>query len=208
MVKYLILFLFLIGLTSCTRSQHNKENFKLIGDCEGCEAVFEYEDKKLSAVDTLPGFFEEGEKLKVSGTIYKNDGITPLEDVIIYIYHTNQHGIYAPKADSKGWEKRHGYMRGWVKTGIEGKYTFFTIKPAGYPNSTAPAHIHPVILEPDGKYYWISEYLFADDPHLGRNGMSEKPRGGTNSVLKPKKEEGITIVERNIILGRNVPGYE
>jgi protocatechuate 3,4-dioxygenase beta subunit len=206
MLRIILSYFFIISISSCSKSQENNIDGKLVGSCEGCEAVFEYGNKKLSAVDTLPGFFEEGEKLYLSGTIFKNDGITPAEGVILYIYHTNQDGIYAPKKSSSGLEKRHGYMRGWIKTGKDGRYEFYTIRPASYPNSNAPAHIHPVILEPDGKYYWISEYLFADDPNLNKNQAEENPRGG-NGVLTVNRQGNTLKAERNIILGRNVPGY-
>ena len=206
MLRIILSYFIVITLVSCSRSQDNKPDAKPVGSCEGCEAVLEYGNQKLSAVDTLPGFFEEGEKLFISGTIFKKDGITPAEGVILYVYHTNQKGIYAPKETSTGWEKRHGYMRGWIKTGKDGKYQFYTIKPASYPNSSAPAHIHPVILEPDGRYYWISEYLFADDPNLNKNMVEKEPRGGSG-VLKVNLNGDMLKAERNIILGLNVPGY-
>ena len=206
MNRLTIFCLIILALASCTKSQQTEKEAKLIGSCEGCEAVFEFGDKKLTPIDTLPGFFEQGTKLMITGTIYKNDGKTPAEGVILYIYHTKQNGIYAAKKTSTGWEKRHGYMRGWIKTGNDGRYTFYTIRPASYPNSTAPAHIHSVVLESDGKYYWISDFLFADDPNLNKNEMVEEPRGG-NGVLKVRNDKNILKAERDIILGENIPGY-
>lgn len=60
------------------------------GPCEGCEAIFEYRNKVLNPVDILPGFYRNNPKLKVTGTVFKKDGKTPAENVIIYIYHTNR----------------------------------------------------------------------------------------------------------------------
>ena len=155
--KTLLLLALIISITSCGTSQSNTEpEPKLVGGpCEGCEAVFEYGDQKLSSVDTLPDFGEEGSKISVMGTVYRPDGTTPARDVILYVYHTNQNGLYATQGDEEGWGRRHGYIRGWVKTGSDGRYTFYTLKPAPYPNRTDPAHIHLTILEPNGKYYWI-----------------------------------------------------
>ena len=178
------------------------------GPCEGCEAIFEYGSKALSEVDTMPGFNSNGSRLKLTGKIYKNDGKTPAGDVILYIYHTNQKGIYEKRGDEIGWGGKHGYMRGWIKTDSEGKYTFYTIKPGSYPNSKEPAHIHGIILEPNGYYYWIDEWQFKDDPLLKINNEREDKARGGSGIVELKSEENILTAERDIVLGKNVPGYK
>lgn len=179
------------------------QNAELIGGpCEGCEAIFELGNQPLSPVDTLPNFEQAEEKLKVTGTIYRPDGKTPAAGVIFYIYHTNAKGIYPTQGDESGWARRHGILRGWIKTGMDGRYTFYTQKPGSYNQN--PAHIHPLILEPDGKYYYIAEYLFEGDPYLV-NGWGN--RGGSG-VVNLKQENDLLVADRDIILGLNVPGYE
>lgn len=181
-------------------------NAELVGGpCEGCEAVFEYGNGELSPVDTLPGFEKYDPKLKVSGTIYKNDGVTPAEDVILYIYHTNREGVYPTRGDEKGWARHHGYIRGWIKTDADGKYTFYTFKPGSY--SSNPAHIHPIILEPNGKYYYIDEYRFKRDPKLKNVKEYIDNRGGSG-IVELKKTGNFLVVERDIILGKNISNYE
>lgn len=181
---------------------------KLIGSCEGCEAIFEYGDKKLNSVDTLPGFKEATTKIKITGTVYQPDGKTPAEGVILYVYHTNEDGIYPTKGGEKDWSRRHGNIRGWMKTGDDGRYTFYTLQPGTYPSRTDPAHIHPTILEPDGKYYWVDEYLFEGDPLLTKQHLSTgTPVGGSSGILQLKKEGDLLVGERNFVLGKNVAGY-
>ena len=94
-----------ISLTGCSQPASKKNLVHVGGSCEGCEAIFEYGSKVLAAVDTLPDFNETGPKIKVTGTVYRNDGKTPARDVIIYVYHTNQQGIYAAKGGETGWAK-------------------------------------------------------------------------------------------------------
>lgn len=210
MIRSQTIVMLIILLSFCGNPQNiDKSEGELVGGpCEGCEAVFEFGNKELFPVDTLPDFNDEGQKIKITGIIYQADGKTPAKDVILYIYHTDQNGIYPTKGDETGWAKRHGYIRGWINTNDDGKYTFYTLKPGTYPSRNAPAHIHPVILEPDGKYYWIEEYLFEDDPLLTENELSKSyPRGGNSGVLSLKKEGNLWIGERDIILGKNVPGY-
>lgn len=207
----LILFLSLVFTFFNCRSQTDEYiKYRLVGGpCEGCEAVFEYGGKVLSPIDTLPDFNEEGPKIKVTGTIYKPDGMTPAKDVILYIYHTNQNGIYETKGNEIGWGKRHGYIRGWAKTDSSGKYVFNTLKPGIYPSRNAPAHIHPIILEPDGKYYWLGSYHFEGDPLLTEKEINpESPRGGSSGLLSLHKKDNLLVGKRDIILGKNVPDYD
>jgi protocatechuate 3,4-dioxygenase, beta subunit len=187
----------------------DKKDIKVGGPCEGCEAIYEspVAFDKLDWIDTLPDFNDPGPKLEVSGIIYKRDGKTPASNVVLYIYHTNQKGIYEKKGDEKGWGKRHGYIRGWVKTNEKGEYKFYTLVPASYPNSTNPKHIHPSIKEPGYSEYYIDEFLFDDDPLLPNEERTRpRPRGG-NGVLKTTMKGGMLRATHNIILGLNIPDY-
>lgn len=208
-VSHFFSFFLLLSLlmVSCANSQ--ERNLRLVGGaCEGCEAVLEYGDQNLNNRDTLPEFEQTENKLKLSGTIYKADGKTPAEDVILYIHHTNAQGIYPTKGDEKGWGKSHGYLRGWIKTGKDGKYSFYTQVPGSYPSRTDPAHIHPFILEPDGKYYYLETLHFEGDPLLTKNHSSKKPRGTSTGVLKPVKKGPIKLATLDFVLGKNIPGYK
>ncbi len=188
MKRQISLLILIVLLSACGNSQDSKSNRLVGGPCEGCEAIFDYGNKKLSPIDTLQGFNEKGQKIKVTGTIYQNDGKSPAKGIILYLYHTDQNGIYDNKYEESNWSKQHGYIRGWVKTDADGKYTFYTLKPGVYPSRTTPAHIHPTILEPNGKYYWIGAYHFEGDPLLTESEISpESPRGGSNGLLILKK---------------------
>lgn len=190
-------------------SQEGKNEKVVGGGCEGCEAVYEYGNRELNPIDTLPDFGDDGPKMKISGTIFHRDGKSPAKDVILYVYHTDQTGEYPTRGNEKGWARRHGYIRGWIKTGEDGKYTFYTLRPGAYPGRQNPEHIHPTIKEPGYKEYWIDEYLFADDPILAKmEGNHQQGRGGPGIVQPVKDKDGMLIVKRDIILGLNVPGYE
>jgi protocatechuate 3,4-dioxygenase beta subunit len=152
-------------------------------------------------------FSLQGPKLKISGTVYQDDEISPAKDVIIYIYHTNQSGIYPTNGDEKGWARRHGYIRGWMKTDDAGKYSFYTLKPGTIPSGDQPAHIHITILEPNGKYYWIESYIFDDDPLIKNKDISHL-RGGGSNILKLQIEDELWVGNRDIVLGKNIPGYK
>ena len=203
--------LLILLLSACANSQQQGiQNTRLVGGpCEGCEALFEYGNKPLRAVDTLPTFAAANNKIKVTGTVFQNDGKTPANGVILYVYHTDAGGVYPTKGNEEGWARRHGYLRGWVKTGADGRYTFYTFKPGTYPTRDAPAHIHITVMEPDGKYYWLNDFHFEGDSLLTNRELSPSaPRGGSNGILRLQSEGGLQVGRRDIVLGKNISGYQ
>ena len=199
-----------LSIPACTQpAATNKQDLKVGGPCEGCEAIYEcpVSFDQLNEVDTLPDFNEAGPQIEISGTVYKADGKTAAAGVIIYIYHTDQSGIYPRKGTEKGWARRHGYLRGWVKTDANGFYKFYSLLPASYPNSNNPKHIHPVIKEPGKSEYYIDEFLFDNDPLLTQEERKRQEQRGGNGILVIKEKEGRLYAERHIILGKNIPGY-
>ncbi|MGI8581733.1 MAG: hypothetical protein ACR2KX_06050 [Chitinophagaceae bacterium] len=212
MKQILLILLTLISLTGCTQStnQKNKATQKQVGGgCEGCEAIYEnpVPFEKLNQVDTLPDFNEQGPKIKISGIVYQSNGKTPAKDIVLYFYHTDQTGHYPRKGNETGWGKRHGYLRGWVKTNNKGEYEFYTLKPAAYPQRGDPAHIHITVKEPDKNEYYIDDYLFNDDPLLTQIQRSKLKNGGGNGIVKLKLLNGILEAKRNITLGLNISDY-
>ena len=217
-MKNLILFCLgaIIALGGCSQNNRQavKTNDTRVGaPCEGCEAIYESPTpfEQLNEVDTLPGFNEPGPKIEISGIIYHRDGMTPAKDVVLYIYHTDQQGLYSQKKNDPlsktTWGKRHGHLRGWIKTNEKGEYKFYTLVPASYPNSNNPKHIHPTIKEPGYSEYWIDEFVFANDPLLpAAERNPAKPVGG-NGLLDPVQQNGMLKATRNIILGLNVRNY-
>jgi protocatechuate 3,4-dioxygenase beta subunit len=203
--------LVLLGLASCNAQNAPTEgaSAKIVGGpCEGCEAIYEYEGKALTSVDTLPGFNDNEPKLKITGIVFKQDGKTPAENVILYIYHTNRQGIYERKGDEKGWAKRHGFIRAWVKTGKDGQYAFYTFRPASYPDGSEPEHIHLTVKEPGRNEYWLDDYLFDDDPLLTQGSREKLRNRGGSGIVQPIEENGILAIKRDIVLGKNIPDYE
>lgn len=202
-------FLLVLWLVTSCNAQTKDSTPKLVGGgCEGCEAIFEYGNKKLTSTDTLPEFQNNEPKLKIAGTVFKKDGKTPAENVIVYIYHTNRSGIYETKGNETGWARRHGFIRGWVKTGKDGKYTFYTFRPAAYPDGSEPEHIHTTVKELDKNEYYLDDYLFDDDPILTQSTRNKLNNRGGSGIMKPIEANGILTIHRDIILGKNIPDYE
>lgn len=178
------------------------------GGCEGCEGMFEGIPNQLAWETMIHQPGEPGEPLEISGTIFQTDGKTPAPNVILYVYQTDAQGLYTPSAGATGWTKRHGHLRGWMKTNARGQYKFRTIKPRPYPGDRIPAHIHPTIKEPDKNEYYIDEYRFADDPLLTASERArEEKRGGSGIIELRKDSQGVWRGRRDLVLGQNIPNY-
>ena len=202
-------FLFLIVCLVSGHACGQGSTSKIGGPCEGCEAIHEspVAFNKLPSTVTLPDFNDAGPKIELAGIVYARDGMTPAKDVVLYVYHTDRAGIYPKRGNEKGWAKRHGYIRGWVKTDKNGYYQIKTLRPAAYPERNAAEHIHITVKEPDKNEYSIDEFLFADDPLLPKT-IPNKPRGGAGVVtLTAPEKDGVQHGTRHIMLGLNVPNY-
>ena len=202
--------LIIIALLICCLTNSFAQNKKVGGPCEGCEAIYEntVPFEKLPSFVELPEVSWDGKKpLGINGTVYKADGKTPAPDVVLYLYHTNEKGIYPKKGNEKGWAKRHGYLRGWVKTNQKGEYKFGSLRPAPYPGRDEPAHIHVTIKEPGINEYYIDEILFSDDPLLTSEKRAKLENRGGSGIIKIVDVGNMYKGERNIYLGKNIPDY-
>ena len=200
----------IIVLLICCFTNSFAQNKKVGGPCEGCEAIYEntVPFEKLPSFVELPEVSWDGKKpLGINGTVYKADGKTPAPDVVLYLYHTNEKGIYPKKGNEKGWAKRHGYLRGWVKTNQKGEYKFGSLRPAPYPGRDEPAHIHVTIKEPGINEYYIDEILFSDDPLLTSEKRAKLENRGGSGIIKIVDVGNMYKGERNIYLGKNIPDY-
>lgn len=104
--------------------------------------------------------------------------------------------------------KRHGHIRGWVKTDNLGNFTIYTIRPAPYPDGTMPAHIHISVKEPDiSNEYYIDDWVFDDDPILTSEQRKALPQRGGSGILKVLRKGNLQVAVDTILLGLNIPGY-
>jgi protocatechuate 3,4-dioxygenase, beta subunit len=177
------------------------------GGCEGCEL---YAVDMPDAIDwqtTMATPDEPGEPMTLSGTILKKDGKTPAPGVILYVYHTDHEGLYSPVPNQTA-AKRHGHLRGWIKTGADGRYRIRTIRPAPYPDAELAAHVHPTIKEPGLNAYYIDDYEFEGDPFLTKAEVARREqRGGGGVITLTQNADGSWEGRRDIVLGKNIPGY-
>ncbi|MEW4924610.1 hypothetical protein [Algibacter sp. 2305UL17-15] len=164
-------------------------------------AIYDHSEAQLNNTDTIPGFETFSEKLLISGTIYKSDGVTPASGVILYICQADEDGDYnSTKVNGKRVVKH----RGWVKTDADGRYTFYTFVPGNYWGSKTLKQIHAVVKEPNNtEEYAINHFVFDDDPFLRKSCRKKIAKRGLNNILKLEKKDSLLIGKRDITLKLN-----
>ena len=156
--------------------------------------IYDYTELQLNNIDTIPGFETKENKLKISGTIFQNDGVTPAKDVILFINQTDENGNFEMKMDDH--KKRYVFHRAWVKTNADGQYTFYTFVPGTIHRSNELKHIHPVVKEPGKAEYDLDAFVFDNDPLLTKR--CRKKLG--DAILKLEKKEDMYVTTKNIVL--------
>lgn len=179
--------------------------------CEGCEAAFDGIPAKIPTRLVLRRPDEPGTPLTLKGRITDRDG-KPRSDVVLYLHQTDASGAYPPfpaTTPSIGREaRRHGRLRGWVRSDGDGHYQIDTVRPGSYPGTDIPEHIHMQVIEPGCATYLIDDVMFRDDPRLTPKQERHLAKGaGGAGVVTPRMVAGTWHAERPIVTGKGIPGY-
>ena len=111
---------------------------------------------------------EPGQRLTINGIALDASG-KPLAEALVYLYHTSARGWYSDRAAhvmAPDGDRKHARLFGYLRAAADGTFEIHTIRPAGYPDSNLPAHIHIEIQRPRQGTWWVSEIQFDDDPRL------------------------------------------
>lgn len=214
MMRMIYLVFFMMYLAACQpATQHSqaptpsRDSLIVGGGCETCELMYVGMPARIPAMDTSAGWYEKGQRLVVRGRVFRIDGRTPAAGIVLYYWQTDASGRYTYKAGMPEGTRRHGHVRGWVRTDAEGRYAIYTVKPSPYPGDKIPAHIHMVVKEPGMSEYYIDDFEFDDDPLLTGAERKKRTARGGSGILRPNIAEDVPVAERNIILGLHIPGH-
>lgn len=200
------------GPAACARQPAPADGARALSDIDGPDG-FVGMPESLTGEDTSPNWNEQGQRVLLTGVIYQPDGRTPAPGVVLYYYQTNTAGRYLHKpAEARSMPpnalgQTHGYIRGWVRTGEDGRYAIRTVRPGAYPDFDEPAHVHATIKEPGRAEYYIDDFVFDDDPLLTTQRRLRLENRCGSGVLRLVRKDGLLVGERDIILGRNIPGH-
>ncbi|HET9483556.1 MAG TPA: hypothetical protein VFO79_06335 [Xanthomonadales bacterium] len=170
------------------------------GPCDGCELIHVGMPAQLAATARIAPDGEPGEPLVLEGTVRTPDG-SPADGIVVYAYQTDAKGLY-PAGDT-----RHGRLRGWARTGADGRYRFDTVRPGAYPRRSDPQHIHVHVLEPGRGTYYLDDVVFGDDPLLTPERRARMAGRGGSGIVAPRREGASWRARRDIVLGAGIPGH-
>lgn len=202
MIKLFILLCFIsfTGVFSIVNAQESDDvAIEIPQDYKKRSPIYDFKEKQLNNIDTIPDFVSKSNKLKITGTIYESDGVTPAKNVLLFIHQTDENGNFELKRENK---KRYVQHRGWIKTDADGKYTFYTFVPGAYIYGKELKQILPIIKAPGQPEQKIETFVFDGDPHLTGSCRKKIEETNPNRILKLDKEEGLFVAKRDIILGK------
>jgi protocatechuate 3,4-dioxygenase beta subunit len=137
-----------------------------------------------------------GQRLVVSGTVYRDDCRTPLAGASIEVWQTNAEGEYGPGQGTG--DERCCYLAAALRTDERGRYQFETVKPGHYKGEPQPppAHIHFEVRHPDAEGL-LTELLFEGDPQL----PPDPPGAVTRPEPVPGSDPPLLRARFDIVLG-------
>lgn len=199
-LTYLLSLFFFLGNFCTLNAQESNE--EVPANYKTRHAIFDYSENKLTNTDSIPDFASKANPLKITGTVFMSDGVTPAKDVILYINQADEHGNYELKKQN---DKRYVHHRAWVKTDGDGHYTFYTFIPGKVKRSNDFTKIHLVINQPNNTDLTGFDFVFDNDPLLTKSCRKRIAKNGIDNILKPEKKETILVATKNIVLeGRRI----
>ena len=133
---------------------------------------------------------EPGEPLLIRGRLLASDETTPVAGAIVFAHQTDREGHY-DRPGRGGWR-----LKGWARTGADGRFEFDTIRPGAYPGRRIAAHVHLGIDGPPGRRHLLPDVLFEGDPLLTRAERDRSARAGAFANVRPVRLiGGVPVVE-------------
>lgn len=144
---------------------------------------------------------EPGQPIQVSGVIYREEDHKPAEGAVLFVFQTDASGRYNREVSGYRGEV-NPRLRGWMKTGSDGRYEFSSIKPGQY---SGPIHIHAHLYAAGRPEWFIREFLFADDPLISTRERAQLAAYGRFSPLLRlrRRDDGVLIAERDILMTKD-----
>ena len=156
MTKHLAAGLVTLLVTIATLSAQDVQYISAI------ERAQQQRPSTLTSTGRIAPTSEPGSPLIVRGQLLKADG-SPAAGAVVFAYQTDRGGLYdKPENGAHSWR-----LRGWVKSGPDGRFTFETIRPGSYPNSNNPPHVHFTAFLASGERYHAGELQLSMNPAPG-----------------------------------------
>lgn len=130
---------------------------------------------------------EPGEPLLIHGRVVAADGRSPVANAVVFAYHTDRAGLYAPQGSpAHTWR-----LRGWARTDSQGRFEFHTIRPGAYPSRNQAEHVHFAVYAGSGNHHG-GALEFDDDPLITDAHRRQEGASGEFGMVRKVRREGKT----------------
>ena len=106
---------------------------------------------------------EPGDPMVVRGLVRDRRRAAPVAGAVIYLFHTDDRGHYAPEHSRPGHGANNPRLFGYVRSDPRGEFVVRTIRPASYPGMRNMRHVHFTVHAPG--YRPVNSQFYVDgDP--------------------------------------------
>ena len=144
-----------------------------------------------------------GAPIVLKGSIFKEDGKTPINNALVEIWHCDENEIYDNASDEYKY-------RGGQKTKADGKYAFKSILPVPYKadptdeSSWRPAHIHMRVSVPNQQDL-ITQIYFKGGKYVETDKWASSPKAVNRILNISESKPGEKEIVFNVIMGKEIP---
>jgi len=144
-----------------------------------------------------------GAPIVLKGSIFKEDGKTPINDALVEIWHCDENEVYDNASDEYKY-------RGGQKTKADGKYAFKSILPVPYkadPKDEAswrPAHIH-MRVSVSNQQDLITQIYFKGGKYVETDKWASSPKAVNRILNISESKPGEKEIVFNVIMGKAIP---
>lgn len=154
-----------------------------------------------------------GQRIVLFGRVLDREGL-PIPGALIEIWQVNGAGRYADPADPGFFPLDPNFTgSGRCVTDAEGRYRFYTLRPAAYPGKRGglyrPSHIHMSVFGDDLCSRLITQCYFPDDPLLprdpivnaiGKLGLERLTARFVGEMTEPNDQDSALAYQYDIVL--------
>lgn len=146
------------------------------------EKAQETRPREMSASAEIAPQSEPGKRLIVRDQLFKPDGTTPADGVVVHAYHRDAQGFDFGPGDNAlpTWR-----LQGWVRTDAEGRFVFHTIRPAPDHLGREGSHVHFTLDSAQFGWQWAPTVFLADDPLVSARQRSRSAELGEFAWVLP-----------------------
>src|ERR1051326_4569557 len=173
---------------------------KFIGDTPTTTDILGpfYRPNSPIRIDINPREFK-GERLHLSGIVFKDDGKTPYENCMVEIWQCDSHMNYDNLTDNYNY-------RGRRFTKADGKYHFITTQPVAYPtapnsNVYRPAHIH-MRVSGEKQQDLITQIYLKGDKNIENDPCASSPKAINRILDITNTKSGEKMIHFDVVMAK------